>query len=150
MSTSEPTSETDIARECLITQVLGARTLPQVVAAEEALSQWLKEHPGETGLEDGFEQLSHMRDFAEWMEANPEEAKAVRARNHARDLVYDAHTMAEAAAAREALCQCVRDFPDDDMASDFHFLALWEESITFMERENASWEMEPEKVPVGV
>lgn len=143
-------SETDTAREELITLVLGARSLPQIEWAERELRQWLLDHPQEQGMRDGFEQLSHMRDFAEWLEANPEEAKAVRARDHARDLVYDARTTAEAAAAREALCQCVRDFPDDDMASDFHFLALWEESIAFMEREGASWEMEPEKVPVGV
>lgn len=34
----------------------------------------------------------------------------------------------------------------DNTASDFHFLAIWEESIAFMEREGASWDLEPEKV----
>lgn len=58
------TSDDDFARECVITQVLSARTLPQIAAATEALSQWLKEYPDETGLEDGFGQLAMMEEAA--------------------------------------------------------------------------------------
>lgn len=141
------TSEIDGEREALVTQVLSARTLPQITAAEQALTRWLQQHPEETGLEDGFEQLSMLKDCAEWLETNPEEAMSVRARQHVRDLVYDARSTPECAEAREALYQCVRDFPDDDMTSELQFLALWEEACAFMEREGTSWDPEPERAP---
>lgn len=63
-------SETDAARERLLTQVLSARTLPQIAAATEALRRWLKEHPDETGLEDGFGQLAMMAEAAKMGEMN--------------------------------------------------------------------------------
>lgn len=141
-------TEVDAARDRVSEQVLRAQTLAEVREAEEALRQWLREHPEEGGMRDGFELLAHLRDHYEWLEANPEEAKAVRARNHARNLVYEARTLAECAEARAALCQCVRDFPDDDLAADFQFLALWEEGLAFMEQEGAS--LEPEKALAGV
>lgn len=57
-------SDTEIARERVLMQVLSARTLPQIAAATEALSQWLQEHPDDTGLEDGFGQLAMMEEAA--------------------------------------------------------------------------------------
>lgn len=57
-------SDTDLARERLLTQVLSARTLPQIAAAAEALSRWLEKYPDETGLEDGFGQLAMMEEAA--------------------------------------------------------------------------------------
>ncbi len=62
-------NELDAARGSLITQILSARTLPQVAAATEALRRWLKEHPNETGLEDGFGQLAMMVEAAKMDEA---------------------------------------------------------------------------------
>lgn len=64
-------SDTDLARERLLTQVLSARTLPQIAAATGALSWWLKEHPEETGLEDGFGQLAMMEEAAMMSDSEP-------------------------------------------------------------------------------
>ena len=58
----------DQARETLINQVLDATSLPQVKAAQHALREWIRTHPEEQEMRDGFEQLSLMEDIAE-MEA---------------------------------------------------------------------------------
>jgi hypothetical protein len=54
----------DSQRERLIDQVLGARKLQEIVEATEALKQWVKTHPDDLGIIDGFEQLSLMEDIA--------------------------------------------------------------------------------------
>jgi hypothetical protein len=51
------------------TQVLEARTLSEVEAAEAALTAWLERHPADTGMEDGFEQLANLREAAETRQA---------------------------------------------------------------------------------
>ena len=59
-------SEKDAARECLTWQVLGAKTLPEVYAAQQALREWIKTYPEEREwMRDGFEQLSLMQDIGE-------------------------------------------------------------------------------------
>ena len=65
------------ARDLLCDQVFSARTLPEIAAAGEALHQWLREHPEEQGMRDGFEVLSHREDFAREREA--ERARAAEA-----------------------------------------------------------------------
>ena len=59
----------DQARERLHNQLLDATTLPEIAAAKQALRDWLKAHPEDEWLRDGFEQLSLMQDIAEEQEA---------------------------------------------------------------------------------
>ena len=63
------TAEIDEARQCLIRQILSARTLPEITQAQQALREWLKSHPEEQGMRDGFEQLAQMQEIAEMEEA---------------------------------------------------------------------------------
>ena len=49
-------------RETLITQILSARTLPEVEAAQAALCAWRQRYPNDWGILDGGEQLSHFHD----------------------------------------------------------------------------------------
>ena len=51
-------------RDQVVSQVLAARTLPEVDAAERVLAGWLAAHPADIGMEDGFEQLANTRDAA--------------------------------------------------------------------------------------
>ncbi len=61
-----PDTEKDHARQWLARQVLSAKTLPEVAAAETALREWIGCHPEEREwMRDAFEQLSMMRDIAE-------------------------------------------------------------------------------------
>ncbi|HLK60301.1 MAG TPA: hypothetical protein VKU00_27305 [Chthonomonadaceae bacterium] len=55
----------DPKRRLLIAQVLGATTLPEIEEATQALQQWVKDHPDDLGIVDGFEQLALMRICAE-------------------------------------------------------------------------------------
>ena len=60
----------DLARECLTWQVLSAKTLAEVGAAQNALRAWIAQYPEEREwMRDGFEQLSMMQDIAEEEEA---------------------------------------------------------------------------------
>lgn len=61
--------ETEMARERLVNQVLDATTLSEVADATQALRAWLRDHPEDVGLSDGFEQLALMQEAAEWQEA---------------------------------------------------------------------------------
>ena len=69
----------DLAREQVTTQVLRARTLPEVFAAQQALRDWIRAHPEDEGMRDGFEQLSMMQDIAEEQEAEQRQLAAGRA-----------------------------------------------------------------------
>ena len=60
-------------RERLLNQVLDARTLTEIDAATHALREWLRQYPEDTGLREGFEGLSLMRDIAEEQEAEREQ-----------------------------------------------------------------------------
>ena len=52
----------DPRREPLINQILSARTLPEVEAAQVALRAWHQRYPDDWGILDGGEQLSHFHD----------------------------------------------------------------------------------------
>lgn len=65
--------ELTCAREALTWQVLGARKLEDVLAAKQALREWIAAHPEDEGMRDGFEQLSHMEDIARERAALPPE-----------------------------------------------------------------------------
>ena len=66
----------DPKRQRLIRQVLGARTLPTIAEASQALGQWMQERPDDQGMRDGFEALAMMQEIREWEIANPEEWQA--------------------------------------------------------------------------
>jgi hypothetical protein len=57
--------EIDAARQTLIRRVLGARTRTEITSARLALREWMKVHPDEQGMRDGFEQLAQMEEIAE-------------------------------------------------------------------------------------
>jgi len=56
-------------RERVLDQVLDARSLTEIRAAEQELRSWLKNNPKDTGIREAFEGLSLMRDIAEEQEA---------------------------------------------------------------------------------
>lgn len=56
-------------RERVLDQVLDARSLTEIMAAEQELRSWLKRNPEDTGIRETFEGLSLMRDIAEEQEA---------------------------------------------------------------------------------
>ncbi len=57
--------EIEPAREAVTKKVLSARALPDILEAQQALRAWIKAHPEDEGMRDGFEQLSLMQDIAE-------------------------------------------------------------------------------------
>ncbi len=56
-------------RERVLDQVLDARSMTEIKAAEQELRSWLKRNPEDTGIREAFEGLSLMRDIAEEQEA---------------------------------------------------------------------------------
>lgn len=61
--------DVEIARTRLTAKVLSATTLPDVLAATQALRDWIKAHPEDAGMADAFEQLANMQEIAEMEEA---------------------------------------------------------------------------------
>ena len=55
----------DASREYVTKKVLSARSLPDIREAQKMLRDWIKAHPEDEGMRDGFEQLSLMQDIAE-------------------------------------------------------------------------------------
>ena len=53
------------ARDRVTRQVLSANTLPEIEAAKQVLRDWLKAHPDEQGMRDGFEQLYTIQEIIE-------------------------------------------------------------------------------------
>ena len=126
-------ADIDKARSQLINQVLDATTLPQVKAAQRALSAWIKDHPEEQGMRDGFEQLSLMEDIAEMeaagllAEEQPPDLAACdphQGRKWLVSQVAKATTLPEIAAARTALRQWATAHPQDNIQRDLDHLAL--------------------------
>ena len=67
-------SQFDAFRDRLTNQVLDSTTLPEIMAAQHALRAWIKQHPEDEGMRDGFEQLSLMQDIAEAEQSQEVEA----------------------------------------------------------------------------
>ena len=57
------------ARERVCEQVLKADTLTEIEAAKQVLREWMKVHPDEQGMRDGFEQLYTIQEIIEAEEA---------------------------------------------------------------------------------
>ena len=53
------------ARDSVTRQVLSANTLPEIEAAKQVLRDWLRAHPDEQGMRDGFEQLYTIQEIIE-------------------------------------------------------------------------------------
>lgn len=124
-------SETNAEREELITQVLSARALSEIASAEQALSRWLEQHPEDVGLEDAFEQLSLLRDCAEWLAENPTEAEMAESTRRVRAQVYRAQTLGEIASARESVNEWQRTYPSNDrLKTEALFLDMLEDALT--------------------
>ncbi len=66
---NETLENMNVIRERLIEQVTCAQSLSQVKEAQQALRQWMRDHPEERGMRDGFELLSHLQDEYEAQEA---------------------------------------------------------------------------------
>ena len=127
-------AEKDAARECLTWQVLGAKTLPKVLAAQQALREWIKTYPEEREwMRDGFEQLSLMQDIAEEQEAEQHQQTEKSAHDKARECLLDqvlgATTLEEIAAAWKALREWMSAYPEEEgMRHGFEQLSLMEDA----------------------
>lgn len=131
----------DPVRNRVIRQALSARELPDVLAATEALRQWMQEHPDDQGMRDGFEQLSLLQDIHEWRAANPEEwaaeqeaeRQAIAAHAPERERMLrdarGARTAAELDRAEQALFQWNADHPED-MGRELGILEALEQVLT--------------------
>lgn len=64
----------EIQRELVIEKVLDATTLSEIHEARQTLREWIAAHPDETGMRDGFEQLSLMEDALEAQKTDQVEA----------------------------------------------------------------------------
>ena len=62
-------SNIDLARGIVTDQVLSANTLPEIEAAKQILRAWMKDHPEEQGMREGFEQLYTIQEIIEDDEA---------------------------------------------------------------------------------
>lgn len=51
------------ARDRVTLQVLSANSLPEIEVAKQVLRDWLKAHPDEQGMRDGFEQLCTIQEI---------------------------------------------------------------------------------------
>lgn len=115
----------DSPRERLNRRVLSARGLPDVLAAKEALRQWMRDHPDDHGMRYGFEQIFHLQEIEEWKLANPEEwqaqqeaeRRAVAALEPERGQMLrgarQARTLPQLDRAEQELFQWAADHPED-------------------------------------
>ena len=104
------------ARRRLTTQVLGARDLEDVLAATQALKEWIQTYPEEQNyMRDGFEQLSHMEDFARERAAmSPEQREMYQRRDRLIGQIYDAYTLPDVAVASKAVDEWLAAYPEDE------------------------------------
>ena len=62
-------SNINLERDMVTDQVLRANTLPEIEAAKLVLRAWMKDHPEEQGMREGFEQLYTIQEIIEDEEA---------------------------------------------------------------------------------
>lgn len=142
----------DPKRQRLIRQVLGARTLPAIAEASQALRQWMQERPDDQGMRDGFEALAMMQEIREWEIANPEEwqaqqeaeRRAVAALEPERGRMLRnarlARTVAQFDRAERELYQWAADHPED-VGRDLGIIEALESVLT--RREELAAQPEP-------
>lgn len=136
----------DEARRHLTTQVLGARNLEDVLAATQALKEWIQTYPEEREwMRDGFEQLSHMEDIARERAALPAPQQEMY---HRRDClmsqIYSAYTLPDVAVARKALEEWLASYPKDDEAeAATHYLTTMQEMLMSIAEQEAVASLQP-------
>ena len=128
------TAPLEADQKALSDMVFGARTIEEIEQAENALRAWLADHPERQGMDDGFEILSHRRDFLDWMAENPEEAKIHLARRRVQDQIDAIRSLADVPAAREALQGFQHEWLQEDASSEVTLLSLTEEAYQRVEK----------------
>ena len=106
----------DSARDRVINQVLDADSLPEIEAAKHVLVEWMKAHPDEQGMRDGFEQLYTIQEIIEAEEAEQKQGAGHPAKpfsaNYERQRILEqamnARTLPEIAVATQELREWVR------------------------------------------
>lgn len=93
----------DPARDVLIRQILRAKTLPEVHAAQAALRQWRQRYPDDSGIVDGGEELSLMEDALMEDDSPPGQSPSWTEWQRLEYLVMGSRTLPEISAARSAL-----------------------------------------------
>ena len=136
----------DLARERVIKQVLDADSLPEIEAAKQVLGEWMKAHPEEQGMRDGFEQLYTIQEIIEEEETAYAEGQthpvtsfsANSQRQCILNQALDARTLPEIAVATQELREWVRQHPDDiGITEAFEGLSLMRDIAEEQEAERA-------------
>jgi len=108
----------DPARDALILQILRAKTLPEVHAAQAALRQWRQRYPNDWGILDGGEELSLMEDALMEDDSPPGQSPSWTVWQKLEYLVMGARTLPEIRAARCALSNWLKD-PSEEIESGY-------------------------------
>ncbi|MGI4791580.1 MAG: hypothetical protein ACRYFS_22380 [Janthinobacterium lividum] len=61
-------------RERVISLILGAKTLADIIEAKHMLQKWVTAHPEDLGITDGFDHLAMSRSIAESREVAQKQA----------------------------------------------------------------------------
>lgn len=108
----------DPARDVLILQILRAKTLPEVHAAQAALRQWRQHYPNDWGILDGGEELSLMEDALMEDDSPPGQLPSWTEWQKLEYLVIGARTVPEISAARCALRDWLK-APSEEIESGY-------------------------------
>ena len=65
----EFTADQEQRRERLVSMILSAKTLPEIIQTRQMLQRWLELHPDDIGITDGFDHLAMSYSLAEDREA---------------------------------------------------------------------------------
>ena len=143
----------NMTRDEVAEQAMSARGLEEIQQARQLLRDWQSDHPEERVLHECFDMLYTLEDAcrtiaAEEAAMTEEERTRTRARRKVEQLALSPSSLAEAEAAREALCGWLREHPDDEaMRGLFPTLALFQEAYECLaaaeaaERQNAAPEL---------
>ncbi len=112
------------ARDRVTRQVLQANSLLEIEAAKQVLRDWLKAHPAEQGMRDGFEQLYTIQEIIEDEDARRAAGEVIppvpSERERILDQARDARTEAENQWAAYELWDWLRRNPADlDVRAEF-------------------------------
>jgi len=112
------------ARDRVTRQVLQANSLVEIEAAKQVLRDWLKAHPEEQGMRDGFEQLYTIQEIIEDEDARRAAGEVIppvpSERERILDQARDARTEAENQWAAYELWDWLRRNPaDTDVRKEF-------------------------------
>ena len=115
---------TDPDRDVLIRQILRAKTLPEVHAAQSALRLWRQRYPDDWGILDGGEELSLIEDALLEDDSPPGQSPSWTEWQCLEYRVMDARTLPEIAEARRALNDWREKHPNATLPSIFDTLIM--------------------------